>query len=108
MKTTQTAGGRTRAVIYCRISQDRTGAGLGVDRQREDCEALAARNGWNVVGVYVDNGGSGSQKGSKRKRDEAMLSSLDQGAATVVIAWPTDRLHRSPTELEKYIDLSER
>jgi site-specific DNA recombinase len=107
MKPTPTAVTQTRAVIYCRISQDRTGAGLGVDRQREDCEALAERNGWDVVEVYVDNDVS-AYSGKKRKDYRRMLADLEQGTATVVIAWHTDRLHRSPTELEEYIDLSER
>jgi site-specific DNA recombinase len=98
---------RTRAVIYCRISQDRTGAGLGVERQRQDCEALAERNGWDVVEVYVDNDVS-AYSGKKRKDYLRMLDDLEQGTATVVITWHTDRLHRSPTELEKYIALSER
>ncbi|MEU5769832.1 recombinase family protein [Streptomyces asoensis] len=107
MKTTQTAGGRTRAVIYVRISQDRTGAGLGVDRQREDCEALAERRGWDVVEVYIDNDVS-AFSGKLRKDYRRMLADLDQGTATVVIAWHTDRLHRSPLELEEYINLCER
>lgn len=101
------AGGRQRAVIYCRISQDRTGANLGVDRQREDCEALAERNGWEVVEVYVDNDVS-AFSGKLRKDYRRMLADLELGTATIVIAWHTDRLHRSPTELEEYIDLSER
>lgn len=101
------AGGRQRAVIYCRISQDRTGANLGVDRQREDCEALAERNGWDVVEVYVDNDVS-AFSGKLRKDYRRMLADLELGTATIVIAWHTDRLHRSPTELEEYIDLSER
>ena len=107
MKTTQTGGGRTRAVIYCRISQDRTGAGLGIDRQREDCEALANRNGWDVVEVYVDNDIS-AYSGKKRPGYRQMLADLDEGTATVVIVWHTDRLTRSIVELEEYIDLSER
>jgi DNA invertase Pin-like site-specific DNA recombinase len=107
MKNTQTGGGCTRAVIYCRISQDRTGAGLGVDRQREDCEKLAERNGWDVVETYVDNDVSAFGK-KKREDYERMLVDLDQGIATIVIAWHTDRLHRSPRELEAYIDLSEK
>ncbi|MEV6803177.1 recombinase family protein [Streptomyces sp. NPDC051132] len=107
MKTTRTGDARTRAVIYCRISQDRTGAGLGVDRQREDCEALAARNGWEVVEVYVDNDVS-AFSGKLRKDYRRMLADLDEGVATVVIAWHTDRLHRSPLELEEYINLCER
>jgi len=101
------AGQRLRAVIYCRISQDRTGAGLGVDRQREDCEALAERNGWQVVEVYVDNDVS-AFSGKKRKGYQRMLADLDQGTATAVIVWHTDRLHRSPLELENYINLCDK
>jgi DNA invertase Pin-like site-specific DNA recombinase len=37
------------AAIYCRISRDREGAGLGVQRQEEDCRQLAASLGWTVV-----------------------------------------------------------
>lgn len=96
-----------RAVIYVRISQDRTGAHLGVDRQREDCEALAERNGWDVVEVYVDNDIS-AYSGKKRPEYRRMLDDLKGGHATVVIAWHNDRLHRSPLELEEYIDVSER
>jgi DNA invertase Pin-like site-specific DNA recombinase len=43
------------AAIYCRISKDRTGAGLGVERQLGDCQALADCLGWTVSGIYVDN-----------------------------------------------------
>jgi DNA invertase Pin-like site-specific DNA recombinase len=107
MKSTPTGDARTRAVIYCRISQDRTGAGLGVDRQREDCEKLAERNGWDVVEVYVDNDVSAYRKGKKRPDYERMLADLAEGKATVVIVWHTDRLHRSVTELEKYINMCE-
>ncbi|MFJ9027601.1 recombinase family protein [Streptomyces sp. NPDC102274] len=96
-----------RAVIYVRISQDRTGSHLGVDRQREDCEALAERNGWDVVETYIDNDLS-AYSGKPRKDYLRMLADLEDGTATIVIAWHTDRLHRSPVELERYIDLSQR
>ncbi|MEU6490360.1 recombinase family protein [Streptomyces sp. NPDC046984] len=107
MKSTPSGGAQTRACIYVRISQDRSGAHLGVDRQREDCEALAERNGWQVAEIYVDNDLS-AYSGKPRPGYRRMLADLEQGTATVVVAWHTDRLHRSPTELEEYIDLSER
>ena len=44
-----------RAGIYVRISQDRTGAGLGVERQADDCQRLCEAKSWKVVEVYVDN-----------------------------------------------------
>ncbi|MDT7743539.1 MAG: site-specific recombinase, partial [Actinomycetota bacterium] len=34
-----------RAAVYCRISRDKVGAGLGVERQRADCVELAKRLG---------------------------------------------------------------
>lgn len=96
-----------RAAIYCRISQDRTGAGLGVDRQREDCEALAQRLGWLVVEVFTDNDVS-AYSGRPRAGYLAMLERIRRAQVDAVLAWHEDRLHRSPRELEDYIDVCER
>ncbi|MEU3667579.1 recombinase family protein [Streptomyces virginiae] len=96
-----------RAVIYARISQDRTGAHLGVDRQVEDCQSLADRMGWEVVETYVDNDIS-AYSGKKRPDYLRMLEELGAGLATEVLVWHSDRLHRSNIELEHYIDFSER
>lgn len=96
-----------RAAIYCRISQDREGAGLGVERQRQDCEALAERLGWAVVAQHTDNDTS-AYSGKPRPGYKALLADLDAGTADAVLIWHTDRLHRSPRELEDYIDLCER
>lgn len=95
------------AIIYVRISRDRVGAGLGVERQRTDCEALAQRLGWNVVAVYDDNDMS-AYSGKPRPAYRRMLDDLRAGVATGVLAWHTDRLHRSPAELEEYIQVVER
>ncbi|MCW2678806.1 MAG: invertase Pin, partial [Frankiales bacterium] len=38
-----------------RISDDRTGDALGVERQEQDCRALAKRKGWTVSKVYREN-----------------------------------------------------
>jgi site-specific DNA recombinase len=96
-----------KALVYVRISQDREGAGLGVDRQREDCEALARQRGWTVVGMHVDNDISASN-GKPRPGYKALLADLEAGRADTVICWHTDRLHRRPAELEEYISICER
>jgi site-specific DNA recombinase len=96
------AAGR-RAVIYCRISQDRAGAGLGVDRQETECRGLAARLDLNVVKVHADNDLS-AYSGKARPGYECLLGDIRGGRADVVLAWHTDRLHRSPVELEAYIE----
>ncbi|MFJ4917461.1 recombinase family protein [Streptomyces sp. NPDC088726] len=100
------AGGGQRAVIYCRISSDREGAGLAVARQRADCEQLAEQLGLHVVEVYEDNDLS-AYSGKPRPDYRRMLQDLRDGRAGVVLAWHTDRLHRSPAELEEYIDVCE-
>lgn len=95
-----------RAVIYCRMSSDREGAGLGVARQRQDCEQLAATLNLTVVDVYEDNDLS-AYSGKPRPDYRRMLEDLRDGRADTVLAWHTDRLHRSPSELEEYIDVCE-
>lgn len=92
-----------RALIYCRISQDRTGAGLGVDRQEIDCRALAERLGCTVARVFTDNDTSAYR--GKRRGYEALLAALRAGSADTLLAWHSDRLHRQPRELEDFIDL---
>ena len=95
-----------RAAIYARISEDRTGAGLGVQRQREDCQALAVAQGYRVVEVFTDNDVS-AYSGKPRPGYRRMLEAIANDTVDVVLAWHTDRLHRSPLELEEYISLSE-
>jgi site-specific DNA recombinase len=94
------------AAIYCRISRDRTGAGLGVDRQEKDCRALAERLGLPVDAVLVDNDLS-AYSGKKRPAYERLLEGVRAGRYSAVIAWHPDRLHRSPVELERFIDVIE-
>lgn len=95
-----------RALIYCRISQDRAGAGLNVESQREDCQKLASSLGWTVVGVYTDNDIS-AYSGKPRPGYRALLADLTEGRADAVVAWHVDRLHRSPMELEEYVNVCE-
>jgi site-specific DNA recombinase len=93
-----------RAAIYVRVSDDKTGAGLGVDRQEADCRVLADRLGWTVVEVYRDNDIS-AYSGKPRPGYRRLLVDLRTGVADAVLCWHTDRLHRSPVELEEYIEV---
>lgn len=96
----------TRALIYCRLSQDRTGAGIVVARQEADCRKLAEQMGWEVVAVFVDNDVSAYRK-KARPGYSALLAAMEAGEGDAVLAWHTDRLHRSPKELERYIEVCE-
>ncbi|MBR7838272.1 recombinase family protein [Actinospica durhamensis] len=93
--------------IYCRISQDRTGAGLGVARQEADCRALVERRGWTVADVYADNDVS-AYSGKRRPQWERMLEDIRNGFIDAVVCWHIDRLTRTPLELEGVIALAER
>lgn len=94
------------AAIYVRISEDREGGGLGVKRQEADCREVAKRLGWAVAGVYIDNDLS-AYTGRDRPGYEQLLEDLRTGTVDAVIAWHPDRLHRSPRELETFIDVCE-
>lgn len=84
---------------YARISQDKTGAGLAVERQLEDIEAYCAERGLTITETYVDNDVSAT-KGKRRQGFEDMLA--DKPKAVVV--WHQDRLLRISKDLERVLD----
>ena len=95
-----------RAGMYLRISRDdqgKEGVGLAPQRQEKDCRELAARLGWDVAAeLYIDNDISASGK-KKRPAYLRLLADIRAGKVNGVLTWHTDRLHRSPVELEDYI-----
>lgn len=96
-----------RIGIYARISRDRKGFARGVERQIEDNVALAQTTGGTVAAIYVDNDMS-AYSGKPRPDYERMLADIEAGLIDAVIAWHPDRLHRSPAELERFIEIVER
>ncbi|MGW5074091.1 recombinase family protein [Rhodococcus sp. NPDC004095] len=94
------------AAIYCRISSDKTGRAAGVERQEGDCRAMASRLGLTVAHVLVDNDIS-AYSGKPRPQYERLLELVKEGAIGTVLAYHQDRLQRSPTELEAYLDAVE-
>jgi hypothetical protein len=70
-----------RAAIYCRLSQDRTGAGVVVERQERECQELAASLGWDVVRVDVDNDVSAGGYFPRRSSMMFLLALVLGGAA---------------------------
>lgn len=94
-----------KAAVYVRISRDKAGEGLGVERQEADCRALAARLGWEVSHVFCDNDLS-AYSGKARPDYLRLLQGMRDGTVTRVLAWHTDRLHRSQVELEEFADVA--
>ena len=75
----------TCAAIYLRISLDAAMNGLAIERQREDCKAIAKQRGWTVVHTYVDQSISASKKDVERPDYDAMVASLKRGELDAII-----------------------
>ncbi|MFF4958538.1 recombinase family protein [Streptomyces sp. NPDC001222] len=99
-------GIRHHAVIYCRISDDREGRREGVDRQEKACRQRAARLGWDVVEVLIDNDIS-AYSGKRRPQYERMLDMLRGGHADAVLALTSRRLQRNWRDAFDFLDLVE-
>ncbi len=96
-----------RAAIYCRISSDARGEGLGVERQETDARALCARLGWDVAKVYADNDTS-AFSGVRRPQYERMLADVEAGRCNAIVAYAPDRLYRRLSDLVAFMDIIRR
>lgn len=96
-----------KAAIYLRISQDREMDGLAIDRQREQCEALAKYRQWEAVETYVDQSKSATDRTKVRPAYDQMVADYKAGAFTAIICYNLDRLTRQPRQLEDWIDATE-
>jgi len=92
----------SEAAIYVRISADPAGERAGVQRQRRECEELAARLGLTVVRVFEDNDVS-AYSGRPRPAFEQLMSVAGRDFQHV-IAWSSDRLYRRMTDLTRIVD----
>lgn len=97
----------TRAAIYLRQSLDATGDQLAVTRQRKACAQIAADRGWTVVGEFVDNSISASDKRKDRPGYNRLIEAFEGGEFDALIVWDLDRLSRQPRQLEDWVDAAE-
>jgi len=82
---------RKRVAIYVRVSTtDQT-----TENQRRELLEVAERAGWEVVGVFADEGVSGSKGRDKRPQFDAVLKLVTQRKVDMIAAWSVDRLGRS-------------
>lgn len=88
--------------IYARISRDKLGKGLGVERQIEECKALAQRLGWPEPKVYFDNDISAKSR-RKRPQFEVLLGDIASGRIDGLMAWHLDRVLRKVLDLERVV-----
>jgi site-specific DNA recombinase len=93
-----------RAAIYARISLDRTGEALGVERQIKDATKLVDGHGWTLAGTHVDNDIS-ALSGKRRPGYESLMAAVRDGQVDVIVVYMTSRLWRNRKERAEAIEL---
>ena len=95
------------------------GLELGVQRQEQDCRALAEASGWPVVQVFQENDTSafkrreidlpGGGRGQRVVRPEfrRLLEALQERRLDALVTYDLDRVARDPRDLEDLIDVVE-
>lgn len=92
----------TEARFYYRISEDKTGERLGVERQEPSSVELCGRLGFTPGEAYIDNDLSATT-GVQRPEFERLLADLQSDPGPVIV-WHTDRLLRLTSDLERVIE----
>lgn len=87
------AGQMTTAVIYTRVSRDRTGEHQSVTNQEAECRRECERHGWTVLQVVSDNSVSASKYATKQRDGYLSLSSILEPGMVLVI-WEMSRIGR--------------
>ncbi|WP_426410043.1 recombinase family protein [Bradyrhizobium ganzhouense] len=89
-----------RVGIYLRVSKDTQTTA----NQRRELEAVAARSGWQVVGIYEDEGISGAKGRDKRPGFDRLLRDATARKINLIAAWSVDRLGRSLQDLVGFLN----
>jgi len=89
-----------RVGIYLRVS---TG-GQTTENQRLELEAVAARSGWEVVGLYKDAGISGAKGRDQRPAFDRLIKDATARKINMIAAWSVDRLGRSLQDLVGFLN----
>ncbi|MEV5979787.1 recombinase family protein [Streptomyces sp. NPDC052114] len=94
-----------RVGIYVRISKDRKGQELGIQRQEKACRELCERMEWGVFKVYPENDISASTTSKKRRpRYAEMMRDARDGIIDGVVVYSIDRLTRRIGELTSFLE----
>jgi DNA invertase Pin-like site-specific DNA recombinase len=88
-----------RVALYCRVS---TG-GQTIENQLLELQAIAERQGWDIVAVFKDEAISGSKGRDKRPGFDELCKAVTRKEFDMVAAWAVDRLGRSLVDLLAFL-----
>ena len=89
-----------RVALYARVSTD----GQSVENQLRELEAVAIKEGWEVVERFVDKGYSGSKGRDGRPAFDKLCKGVVRRDFELVAAWSVDRLGRSLQDLVTFLN----
>ncbi|MCX6401488.1 MAG: recombinase family protein [Propionibacteriales bacterium] len=90
----------TNCVIYVRLSISSAEESVSIKRQLDSCRKYAEAKGWKVLGEYVDDGVSATNRHPRER--EAFSRLLAANGYSVVLGWSLDRFTR---RLNDFVDL---
>ena len=84
-----------RVALYARVSTD----GQSVENQLRELEAVAVKEGWEIVERFVDKGISGAKGREGRPAFDRLCHGIVRREFDLIAAWSVDRLGRSLQDL---------
>ena len=88
------------------MSEDKSGEGLGLDRQRQACAELCERRGWELIAELPETQSASDTR--VRPQFARLLDMIDSRELDAVVVYHADRLARRLVDLETIIERCER
>ena len=89
-----------RVALYARVSTD----GQSVENELRELEAVAVKEGWEVVERFIDRGISGAKGREGRPAFDKLCKGIVRREFDVIAAWSVDRLGRSLQDLVAFLN----
>ena len=98
-----------RAALYIRVStEEQVREGYSVDAQKANLEKYAKEKGYEIVGVYADEGITARKKYKNRKELMRMLDDVEAGKIDIILFIKLDRWFRSVGDYYKIQEILDR
>ncbi len=88
-----------RVAIYALVSTN----GQSVTNQLRELRQVAKRQGWKVVGEFIDRGVSGAKGRAQRPQFDKLCQAATRREIDLIMSWSVDRLGRSLQHLVTFL-----
>lgn len=94
---------RLRAVFYARVSTEEEKQLNALEKQIQENRDVISKNGWILVGEYIDEGKSGTT--TKRRSDyKRLLADMTEDKFDIVVCKDQERLQRNTLDWYLFVD----